>query len=388
MKNHILFLLVFGVIAFGAIEASAQCDPRSMSQVRCGYYNEGYQDGAADAQSSRASDYRRYRNKYNRTYENDFRDGYTAGYNSISYGGGQFPGSVRWNNTQRNAYNAGYNIGQNDRGRARRTENYGGYEASLGQYFELGYRDGFEGRQRIYDQPVTGGYYPTPGYPTPGYPTPGTGGINTASWGGRVDDRVNIIIRGSQIRTEDASGTGVRVAYQNINGSLPRRGNTLVTARKTNGRGNVSVIQQPARFNDFTAIVQIRDDGRADDDYRVEISWDGGGFGGGDQGPIIDDPYRSGSVRWTGRVDQTANIIIQGNNVQTEDASGTGISNVNFSINGILVRRSGSVTVRKRSGRGNVRVLEQPSRINNFTAVIQIFDPGSGADNYDIEISW
>ncbi len=367
MKNHFLFLFILGVIAFGGIEVAAQCDPSSLSPIRCSYYNEGYQDGASDAQSGRSSDYRRYRSKFARTYENNFRDGYDAGYRGSNSG-------TRWTSSQRRAYDSGYTIGQNDRrsnSQGRVAENSGGYDQTIGLYFQLGYRDGYENRQREYDVPV--GNYPT---------DPGSGGgFNTASWGGRVDDRANIIIRSSSIRSEDASGTGLQVGYQNINGSLPRRAVT-VSARKTSGRGNVTVLQQPGRFNDFTAIVQVSDTRGGADDYKVEITWGGG------SGPIVDDPYRSGSVRWSGRVDQTANIIISGGDVQTEDASGTGVSNVNFNITGILVRRSGSVTARKRNGRGTVRVIQQPSRDNDFTAIIQIFDPGSGADNYEVDINW
>jgi hypothetical protein len=33
-------------------------------------------------------------------------------------------------------------------------------------------------------------------------------------------------------------------------------------------------------------------------------------------------------------------------------------------------------------------VLQQPSRENDYTAVIQVFDPDGGADNYDLEVSW
>lgn len=377
MKNYILFLFVLCVIAFGGVSVSAQCDTSTMSPIRCSYYNEGYQDGVSDAQSNRTSDYRRYRSKYIRTaHETVFRDGYNAGYNSSQ-------SNTRWTSSQRSAYNSGYTIGQSDRRRGtqgRSTEGSAGYDQTIGLYFQLGYRDGFENRPREYDVPV--GNYPI--YPPdPGFPGSG-GGFNSASWGGRVDDRANIIIQSGSIRSQDASGTGLQVAYQNINGQLPRRAG-VVTARKTSGRGSVTVIQQPSRFNDFTAIVQVADTRGGADDYRVEISWGGGGGG---SGPIVDDPYRSGSVRWTGRVDQTANIIISGGDVYTEDASGTGLSNVNFNITGVLVRRSGSVTARKRSGRGTVRVTQQPTRNNDFTAIIQIFDPGAGSDSYDIDIIW
>ena len=73
--------------------------------------------------------------------------------------------------------------------------------------------------------------------------------------------------------------------------------------------------------------------------------------------------------------------MISGTNVWSQDMSGGGLSGVDFSINGYLANRPGSVNVRKRDGRGTVTVLPQPSRNNDFTAIVQIFDPNGGADN-------
>jgi hypothetical protein len=46
------------------------------------------------------------------------------------------------------------------------------------------------------------------------------------------------------------------------------------------------------------------------------------------------------------------------------------------------------VNVRRASGRGTVRLIEQPSPYNNYTAVIQIEDRESGSDRYQLEIDW
>ena len=35
-----------------------------------------------------------------------------------------------------------------------------------------------------------------------------------------------------------------------------------------------------------------------------------------------------------------------------------------------------------------VPVLQQPSRANDFVAIVQVSDPRGGADNYRLEISW
>lgn len=377
MKTLFLMTALVLTVGFGSISVIAQCDRNTASPIRCGFYDEGYEDGVSDARSNRSEDYRRYRIKYSglSQYENFYRDGYNAGYDSVRP-------TVRWTNSQRSAYDAGYNVGQNDRrfGQAGRSsgEASGRYDSTISLYFQQGYDDGFNNRSRRYDFPITGGF---PTYPPPGGGGGGGGTPGTASWSGRVDDRANIIIRGGTMRSEDLSGTGLQVGYQNMNGSLPRRAAT-VTARKTAGRGDVTVIQQPNRSNDYTAIIQVADTRGGADTYNVEIGWTSVG------GNNVQEPYRSGSVRWRGRVDQSANISISGSDVQSQDTAGTGLSNVTFDINGSLARRPGSVTVRKRSGRGSVIVMQQPTWDNDFTAIIQVFDPGGGSDEYDIEINW
>lgn len=371
MKTILSLALILGAVSVCTTAVSAQCDRNSLSPIRCGFYDEGYQDGANDARNNQNSDYRRYRNKLTSQYESYYRDGYDAGYRSV--GGGY----VRWTSEQRRAYDSGYNMGLNDRRYTTRDASRGGsgYVGVLFPYFQQGYNDGFDGRQRQYDVPVGGGGYP--GYP--GYPGPGTG-ASSFYWSGRVDDRMNIVIQGASVRTDMVSGTGYGNVEQNTSIYLPRRA-TNVTATKLQGRGDVFVLQQPNRSNGFIAIVQIYDRKGGADNYRVQIAWQS-------SGNQSEEPYQQGSVRWTGRVDQTANIVISGSDVQTNTIAGSPVTDANFSINGYLAYRPGTVNVRKRNGRGSVTVLQQPSRENDYTAVIQVFDPDGGADNYDIEITW
>ncbi|MGE3467364.1 MAG: hypothetical protein AB7J13_10565 [Pyrinomonadaceae bacterium] len=372
MRIHtILFSLCLIAISGLAVSAqfgsSAQCDPSRESPIRCGYYTEGYQDGENDARSNRSQDHRRYRSKFERQYESFYRNGYTAGYDSVRPG--------RWTNSQRSAYDSGYAIGQNDRrrgGQERSAESVGtGYDSNISLYFRQGYNDGFANRSRRYDFPVDS----TPGFP----PNPGGGVNGTATWSGRVDIKADLVIRGNQMRVVDYGGSGTTTTSQNIYGSLPRRA-TNVNAVRRDGRGGVTVVQQPTRLNDFTAVVQINDPGSGSDNYRVDISW-AGSF-------PANEPYRPGSVTWSGRIDHTVNIMIEGSDVWAEEIRTSGPTGVTHNINGYLAHRAGNVRVRKLSGRGTVKVLEQPSLANGFMAIVQVFDPGSGADNYRLEISW
>jgi hypothetical protein len=47
-----------------------------------------------------------------------------------------------------------------------------------------------------------------------------------------------------------------------------------------------------------------------------------------------------------------------------------------------------AVTVRKIRGRGEVFIEQQPSRENDYAAVIRLRDPRGGAADYEIEVSW
>lgn len=367
MKRIVLLVSLLSLFAIFSIPVAAQCDPNTQSPIKCGYYNEAYQDGANDANSNRSRDHRRYRSKYENKYESDYRVGYEAGYDSVRP-------SNRWSYSQRNAYDSGYTIGQNDRrsgGGNRPVENTRGqYDQNIGLYFQQGYNDGFSNRPRRYDVALDNNPIP---------PYPGGGGTSSASWSGRVDDRANIVIRGNSITIETVSGNGAQTTYQNLSRPLPRRA-TIVSAEKAEGRGDVTVIQQPSQFNNYTAIIQVYDRSGGAGNYRVDISWAGSSN--------VEEQYQSGSVRWRGRVDQTANIVISGADVQTLNISGSGTSNVTFDLNGILAARPGSINVRKRNGRGTVTIIQQPNRSNDFTAIVQVFDPGSGADNYELEITW
>lgn len=271
-------------------------------------------------------------------------------------------------------FNEGYQDGVSD-AQTNRDSNYRRYNNKLDsrlyeRYYIQGYDAGFVSVRQ-----------PQNPYPIPNNPRPGRGtSTGTIDWSGRVDNRVNIVIRGNEIRNEQIAGSFSQ-GYQNMNGVLPRR-NTTVSVSKLAGRGTATVIQQPDRNNNFTAIVQIFDLPKSDDDYRLQIRWQTPNWNN------ADEQYSSGRVVWRGRVDQRANIIISGSDVQSIDDSNSGLNSVNFNINGYLAARNGNVSVRKRGGRGSVTVLQQPSATNDYEAVIQIFDPNRGDDEYEIEITW
>ena len=47
----------------------------------------------------------------------------------------------------------------------------------------------------------------------------------------------------------------------------------LVSVEKISGRGIVRVVQQPARSNDFTAVIEILDRNSGEQEYRIAVTW-------------------------------------------------------------------------------------------------------------------
>lgn len=96
--------------------------------------------------------------------------------------------------------------------------------------------------------------------------------IGRLDWRGVVDNRVHLVIRGGSVEVNTIAGTGRPEGNARFTSPLPRAAVEVAVA-KLAGRGVVRVVQQPARLNDFTAVIEILDAGGGDDEYRVEIVW-------------------------------------------------------------------------------------------------------------------
>ena len=96
----------------------------------------------------------------------------------------------------------------------------------------------------------------------------------------------------------------------------------------------------------------------------------------------------AGSMIWRGRVDHYVELRIQGDRVQSIERQGAPTTHEGASFTSPLPRADSQVFVSKREGRGQIGVIQQPSRRNGYTAVIAISDESGGADDYEIEVAW
>lgn len=105
--------------------------------------------------------------------------------------------------------------------------------------------------------------------------------------------------------------------------------------------------------------------------------------------------YNSGQVsstghfQWQGMVDGSDNIRLHGSNVNVTHLSAGLIQQATHQLSAALPYSPVQVTMNKVRGRGQIRLLEQPTASNNYTAVVQVNDramPGSGW--YEFTLDW
>jgi len=109
------------------------------------------------------------------------------------------------------------------------------------------------------------------------------------------------------------------------------------------------------------------------------------GGGGGNQFP---DTGRGGRMTWRGRVDDDVRIRIRGGSADVETLGGTPYYDSQPNFENSLPYRRVTVRLTDKRGRGEIFIEQQPSRENDFTAVIRIRDTKGGASDYEFALEW
>jgi hypothetical protein len=236
-------------------------------------------------------------------------------------------------------------------------------------------------------------------------------GMQLFEWSGQVDREVQIVMRGTDVRTQNIGASEPGRARARALTALPRQDGRL-TLQVASGRGNVNVVQQPTSQNGYTAIIRVEDPGNGAATYRILGYWEryaNGNDGRRDRdrdrgrGHDRDDGYNgrgnngvNGSGRpnesmfhWTGNVDGELEIRIQNGRVSYRTVSGAQPTSIR-SNNGFMnvPRTDASVGVVRNQGRGSVSVIQQPSPRNGYATVIRVRDPEGGFGYYDFDLMW
>lgn len=93
----------------------------------------------------------------------------------------------------------------------------------------------------------------------------------------RVDGTADFLIQGSRIRFENRSGRQPTDEGSEYGSPLPGAPVSNLRVDKRDGRGRISVVEQPSIQNGFTLRLRIDDPKGGDDRYHARITWSEGG---------------------------------------------------------------------------------------------------------------
>ena len=97
----------------------------------------------------------------------------------------------------------------------------------------------------------------------------------------------------------------------------------------------------------------------------------------------------SGKVFWRGSVDNKVHLTIKGDTLEQKTVEGAEKPAGTFSFTAPLPQEPVTVQVTRKEGRSKkIKVIQQPTADNDFTAIIEIHDEAGGARDYVLEIFW
>ena len=141
----------------------------------------------------------------------------------------------------------------------------------------------------------------------------------------QVDNEVEVAVRGDSVIIRTIAGQDARNDGSECNYPLPDREVRAFTFEVKDSRGDIRLVEQPMRRNNFTAVVRIRDGAGGFGRYHFRLAWDAAP-GGNDvpRPPIETRPDRS-------ELDRPAPPRFSWNNVINFRGQGNGESRLNDS---------------------------------------------------------
>ena len=209
-------------------------------------------------------------------------------------------------------------------------------------------------------------------------------------WEGEVDGTAVLYVRGNRVDIEDKQGLPVQRQRFRFSERLPDS-RQEVRVEVLEGRGRVHVVEQPRLENNYTLAVAIEDrqSGRAF--YSLAFHWQSGGgfFGGGSRFPSGRSSFGGGDgLTWSGRVDDEAIIECRQNQCAPQATRGGPVTRDRYQFSRPLPNRSVRVSLEDANGRGEIRLIEQPSESNGYAARVLIRDSQGGAGDYGFALTW
>lgn len=97
--------------------------------------------------------------------------------------------------------------------------------------------------------------------------------LGSLHWSGNVDDELLIRVQGRHLEMRDVRGSGTAYVRHVFRGApLPPRDVQLYLSN-AEGRGYVSVLEQPTARNGYTAVVRVKDPQSGSGYYSFDLNW-------------------------------------------------------------------------------------------------------------------
>jgi hypothetical protein len=103
-----------------------------------------------------------------------------------------------------------------------------------------------------------------------GYRRRATGSMH---WSGDVDALTQIQLRDGRVTTTTLRGQATRGVFTRVDGAPLRDDDVQLSVSVREGRGTVTVVQQPSASNGYTALVRVNDPGRGFGHYDFDLVW-------------------------------------------------------------------------------------------------------------------
>jgi hypothetical protein len=161
----------------------------------------------------------------------------------------------------------------------------------------------------------------------------------------------------------------------------------VVRIKVVRGAGRVAVAEQPVAANEFSAVVRIDPAASGPELYEIDFFWNLPA-GAVETRSDTDGVLRSGEMTWTGTVEGQVLVEIRDGNASTRVLRGGAVSTARADFMAPMPRRAMKVRAEQIGGRGEVKLVEQPSARNNYAAVVRISDKKAGASQYTFRLMW
>ena len=200
-------------------------------------------------------------------------------------------------------------------------------------------------------------------------------------WQGQVDGIVILHLRDNRLDVQVQEGSPVeRQRFQFHDRLTEARQDARLEIQE--GRGYAHIIEQPRLENHYSLAVAIEDRQPGSSFYSISLYWDASG------GAFEHSQARREKIAWSGRVNQAAVISCRAKSCVAETGNGMPVADEHFKFSRPLPNHDVEVTLEQVEGRGEIRLVEQPSERNQYTARVSIRDPQSGAGEYSFLLAW